>query len=293
MLSGINLHFPVNLDEALNLLEEKKGALILAGGTDLLVDLKQGLIEARELVSLQKIDELKAIEKDKDRITLGALLTPEQIVASSLIDDYLPAVGEAARSMASPQVRRLATLGGNISSAVPSADLPPPLIAAGARIELLSTRGKREINLIDYFTGPRETDRRADELLARIHVPLPLPGTGASFHKFALREANALAVASAAASLRIAGDKILEAHIVLGAVSPTPIIASRASEFLSGKKPSTENFEKAASTAREECKPISDIRGSAWFRRELVSVLARRALAEALLRAKSKEGKNR
>jgi len=270
-LTGIRIHSPKTVAEALGLLAGLKNARILAGGTDILVDLKQGLTEAGDLISLKNIQELKGIEKKGKTIRIGAATTPLEIHSSSLIRQHFPALAEAARSMASAQIRALATIGGNIASAVPSADLPPSLT--------------REIPLFEFFTGPRETVCRKEELLVSIRIPLPPPSTGISYKKFALREANALAVASAASRLTLKNKKMEKVTVVLGAVAPTPVVAQKIAGFLQGKTPSQEIFEEAAPLAAEESKPISDIRGSAWFRKELIRVQTLRSLAEALERA--------
>jgi carbon-monoxide dehydrogenase medium subunit len=288
ILSGMRFHAPRTAEEAAQLLSDLKGARVLAGGTDLLVDLKQGLIDVKDVVSLQDIEELKGITKEKNRIKIGALTTPQEIQSSPLIRQYFPALTEAAQSMASIQIRTLATIGGNISSAVPSADLPPSLIAADAAVELLCTESSREVSLSDFFTGPRETVCRTKELLVSVFVPLSSSSTGISYQKCTLREANSLAVASVASRLTLKNGKIEKAAVVLGAVAPTPVLASKASSHLRGKAPSSEIFEEAAAMAKEEGKPISDIRGSAWYRKELIHVLTRRSLSEALGRAQGK-----
>lgn len=292
-LSGIRFHTPQTLAEALKLLEELRDARIAAGGTDIFVDIKQGLIEVKDIIFLQKLEELKGIKKKNKKIRIGALVSSQEIISSSLIKEDLPALAEAAQSMASPQIRSMATIGGNIASAVPSADLPPPLIAAEAIVELRSLESSREVPLSEFFLGPRETICKKGDLLISVFFPLPPPSTGISFQKFALREANALAVASAASRLTLKNGSITKASIVLGAVAPTPVLASKASTFLIGKEPLDKIFEKAALFAQEEAKPISDIRGSLWFRKELIHVLTRRTLAEALRRAqgKSRRGK--
>lgn len=293
ILSDIRFHAPRTLFEAIQLLSDLKDARVMAGGTDLLVDLKQGIVRVRDVISLQDIQELKGVEKKGERIRIGASTSPKDILSSTLIIKNFPALAEAAGSMASPQVRALATIGGNITSAVPSADLPPTLIAADASVELRCSRSSRTILLSEFFTGPRETVCRAGELLTSIFLPLPPPNTGISYMRFTLREANALAVASVASRLTLKSGKIEKAAIVLGAVAPTPVLALKTSKFLRTKTPSPEIFEEAAAIAKEEGKPISDIRGSAWYRKELVQVLTRRSLSEAFERArgKSKEKK--
>jgi len=292
-LTGIRIHTPLTVAEALGLLVDLENARVMAGGTDLLVDIKQGLVKARDIISIQEIEELKGIQKEGNEVRIGASVSPQDLLSSSLIKEYFPALAEAARSLASPQIRTLGTVGGNITSAVPSADLPPTLIAADASVELRCSRSARTILLSEFFTGPRKTVCRAGELLTSIFLPLPPPNTGISYMRFTLREANALAVASVASRLTLKDGKIEKAAIVLGAVAPTPVPALKASEFLQTKNPSPELFEEAAAIAKEEGKPISDIRGSAWYRKELIQVLTRRSLSEAFERARRKSMKKK
>lgn len=282
---------PQTLNEALKLLAELEQARILAGGTDLLVDMKEGLARARNLISLQEIKELKDIMEERNMIRIGAMVTAQDLICNPVINRSLPALVDAARSMASYQIRSMATIGGNISSAVPSADLPPSLIAAEARVELQCLDSSRETLLSSFFSGPRETVCGKAEVLTFIRIPLLPPQTGVSYQKFALREANSLAVASVAAQLTISNGKINKAALVLGAVAPTPIQAMKASRDLVGKEPSNSLFGRIAQIAREECQPISDIRGSIWFRKELVEVLTKRALAEASEKAQKESEK--
>lgn len=288
-LSDVRLHSPRTLPEAFELLDELEGARILAGGTDLLVDIKQGLVKAKHLIALQHIEVLRTIDTQDDKIRLGAMVTPQEISTHPLVTEHLPALGEAARSMASTQIRSMATIGGNIASAVPSADLPPSLMVMGASVSLECSGGSRDISLADFFTGPRDTVCGGGEILTGIFIPHPPPNSGTSYQKLTLREANALAVASAASFLTLSKEAINRARIVLGAVAPTPLLASDASGFLVGKKPSDRLFQEAAVRAHEESQPISDIRGSIWFRKELVRVLVYRSLKRALSCAQAED----
>lgn len=291
-ISGVKLHSPQTLPDALKLMSELEDPRCLAGGTDLLVDLRQGLRTAKHLISLQGIRELKEIEEKPGKIQIGAMVTPAQIFSSSLVRRYNPALAEAAGSLASSQIRSMATIGGNIASAVPSADLPPPLIAAGASVQLRCLNSSREPFLHEFFRGPRDTTCRTGELLTFVFMPLPPPQTGIAYQKIMLREANAIAVASAAARITLKAGKIEQAAVVLGAVAPTPLVAAKTAEFLMNKTPSESLFQKAASIAKEEGKPISDIRGSLWYRRELVQVLTLRALTEAWRRVRGHPGQS-
>lgn len=284
-LSQSRLHHPQSLAEALKLMRDFDDARLLAGGTDILVEMKGGEARAKHLISLQRIDEMKGIEERNGEIRIGALSTPRMLASNALVIRHLPALADAAASMASNQIRSMATVGGNIVSAVPSADLPPSLIAAESKVTLICSEDVREISLLEFFTGPRMTVCRNEEILTEVRIPFPRKQTGLSYQKLMLREANALAVASVAARLTLKAGFIDDAALVLGAVAPIPFLATRASDFLKGQRPSEDAFGEAAGFAKTEAEPISDIRGSMWYRRELVAVLTRRSLRQALNRA--------
>jgi carbon-monoxide dehydrogenase medium subunit len=286
-LLDIKLHKPQSIGEVLELLGNLEDARLVAGGTDLLVDIKQGLITAKNLISLQDVQSLKGIQEEDGNICVGSMVTPREIQSDDNLNRHVSALADAARSMAATQVRSMATIGGNIASGVPSADMPPPLIAAGASV-VLECGTSRDIPLTEFFTGVRETVCGAGEVLVSIRIPIPLPRTGGSYQKLALREANALAVVGVASQISLLGDKIERADIVLGAVAPIPVLALKASELLCGQIPSESLFDKAASLAIQAAKPISDIRGSAWYRKELIPILARRSLAAAWARARER-----
>ena len=286
-LLDIKLHKPKSVEEALELLGELEDARLVAGGTDLLVDIKQGLVTTKNLVSLQDVQSLKGIWKEEGKIHVGAMVTPNAIQSDGLISQHVHALSEAARSMAATQISYMATIGGNIASAVPSADMPPPLIAADASV-VLECGTSREVGLAEFFTGVRETVCGAGEVLVSVWIPIPPARTGSSYQKLALREANALAVVGVASQISLLGDKIERANIVLGAVAPTPVLALKASEFLCGQIPSESLFDEAASLATQTAKPISDIRGSAWYRKELIPILTRRSLDVSLARAQER-----
>jgi CO/xanthine dehydrogenase FAD-binding subunit len=285
----IRFHSPASLDAALKLLGELGNSRILGGGTDLLIELKEGLIDADNLISLQDIEELKGIRESGGRVEIGAMTTAAELAADTLIHRHNPALSEAARGLGSPQIRAGATIGGNISSAVPSADLPAPLIAAEAEIRLAGPAGLRKLPLADFFSGPRATVRRKEEILAAVTFPLPPPETGISFKRFSLRASNSLAVAAAAARLTLEKGRIVRAAVILAGVAPTPLSALEAADLLEGKEPSLSLFSEAASLAKNQCEPISDVRGSAAFRRDVIEVLVRRALSEAAVLARGRD----
>lgn len=271
----MKLHEPDTLKAAGDLLAAHGDrARILAGGTDLVVDLKTGRVTGVEhLVSIRRIPGLNRIEENADGFLFGALVTPNQVAADPRVRRAFPALAKAASDMAGRQVRNMATIGGNLASAVPSSDLAPFFIAANG----VAVLGDRRVPLDQFFVGPRKTVCARHEILTHLFVPAQ-PDATFSYQRFALRSANALAVASVAAMLRRNGT-IAEARVVLGAVAPVPLLAKRASGYLVGKTPSA--FPVAARIAREEANPITDVRGTREYRRELVEVLTARALAEA------------
>jgi carbon-monoxide dehydrogenase medium subunit len=287
ILPEFDYHRPETVDEACALLAELGSvARVIAGGTDLLVDLKREFAKADHLVTLRGIPELTSIEKDAGgTLKLGPMVTPNEVGHSQLVrESHLP-LSEAALTMAAYQIRNRATIGGNLVSGVPSADMPPMLIALGSRLELASPAGRREIPLEEFFKGPRETQLGDSEILTKIIVPPPPEGSGAFYIKHSLRDASALAVVGVAACVEVDGGVCTKARIVLGAVAPTPLLAEKASTSLAGNRPGGKLIEEVAEAAAGEARPISDLRGSAEYRRELVRVLTVRSLKAAFERA--------
>ncbi|HEY71199.1 MAG TPA: xanthine dehydrogenase family protein subunit M [Anaerolineae bacterium] len=285
----VRLEEPTSLPDVIALLVEHEGsAKVIAGGTDILVDMKNGDLRPKLLISLARVEGLDAIEVIDDALWIGALVTPNQLVADERLQAWLPALVDAAQCMASYPVRNLATIGGNLCSASPSADLAPSLLVAGAEIVIYKQEGEMRNPLSDFFVDVRRTMLGSAELLTHVVIPKPPPRTGIAYCPFKLREANALAVASSAARLTLEDTgAVSDARVVLGAVAPTPLLAARSSELLVGKKPSSELFAQAAAQASVESKPINDVRGSETHRKALVEVLTRRALEEALHRAQT------
>lgn len=287
MSTGFEVHAAATLEEASTLMARfAPRARLLAGGTDLLVDLRTARVATDHLVSINRIDELRGITVDSAGIRIGALTTPNQLAASPIIRKHLPALEDATKDLAAPQVRNMATIGGNIASAIPSADLPPVLIVHGASVVLWSPDGQRSVPLESFFTGPRQSVRKDNEVLTAIEVPIPARGFGAAYERFANRNANACAVAAVAAGLLLEDNgTIRETRIVLCAVAPTPKLLASVGHALTGKTAGEATFDVAAGLAMEAAKPISDIRGSDLHRKELIGVLTRRALAKAHRRA--------
>jgi carbon-monoxide dehydrogenase medium subunit len=289
-LPDVELHESSTLDEAFSLLGRfGRDARILAGGTDLLVDLKSGRRSARHLVSINGISSLRGVSTTDEGLRIGALTTLSELDRDPRVRDGngFAALRDATSRMAAVQIRNMATVGGNVACAVPCADLPPILTVLRAWVTLRSPLGERRVPMDALFTGVRRTVLRADEILTEVGVPAQRSGEGAAYERFALRDGNAIAVAAVAAGLQLAPDgTIADAGIVLGAVSPTPKLVRKANQLLVGRRPDDGCFDDAAIAATEEAEPISDVRGTAEFRRRLVGVLTRRALTAALARAR-------
>lgn len=264
---------------------------IIAGGTDILPELKEASGGRINLISLNYIPELKEIRLEKDFLQIGSMVTLSEILNSIQIPKEYGALKEAVSTMASPQIRTRATIGGNITSAVPSADLPPILIAFDSSVILKSEKGERQINLSDFFLGPRKTVLKENEILKAIEIPLTTNHPArltACYLKEGRRSSLSLAVASVACALWLDDSVCQKARIVLGAVAPIPLFAEKASKLLEGTRLNAQTLEKVAdevgSLAQKECAPISDIRGSCEYREELVKVLTKRALSISLKR---------
>jgi aerobic carbon-monoxide dehydrogenase medium subunit len=277
---------PDTLEEAVALLSRHGSKLnILAGGTDLLVEIKEQLRAPGYVMSLGRLPGLDQVSFDeKQGLKIGALVTTRELEIHPVLNKHYPGLVQALRELGSIQVRNRATLAGNICRASPSADTLPPLIADGASISL-SGSSKRTILLEDFFTGPGKTRLQADEIVTEIVVPPPPPHTGKHYIKHGRRKAMELATVGVAVCLTMDKDVCKDIRICLGAVAPTPIRAKQAESMLKNQVLKDPLIEKAADAAMAESRPISNVRGSAEYRKEMVRVLTRRALEEARRRA--------
>ena len=282
-LPDFDYYVPATVKEACSTLAHLNGlGSVLAGGTDLLPNMKNDLTAPTALVSLKEIRGLQEITYVSGKgVVIGAGVTQNGLVRSPVLRQKYLSVSETAHAMANYQIRNRGTIGGNLVSAVPSADLPPILIALQASVVLEGSRETRSIALEKFFTGPRRSVIASDEILTEIVIP-DQTTTGSAYLKFGLRHSGALAVVGVAVSLFAKDMHIEEARIVLGAVAPTPIRALEAERLLTGRSVTEAVLEEAGRVAANECKPISDIRGSEEYRREMVSVFTRRAIRKAL-----------
>ena len=287
ILSEAEFHDASTLEQAAEMIARwGKQARFLAGGTSLIVDLKTDRYGAGHVISLNRIAALRGIASVDDRVRIGALATLNEVATSDVIREKCPVVRDAAREMASPQVRNLGTVGGNIVGAVPCADLPPVLAVSNATLNLWSPSGVRNMPIEAFFVGPRETVLRDDEVLTEVLVPRSPARFGAGYARFGLREANSVAVAAVAASLQLKADgSVAQARVCLSAVAGKPTLVPDAHTALAGKVLDKNGLDRAAQAAIAAALPISDLRGSAEYRRELVGTLTRRALLTAQARA--------
>jgi aerobic carbon-monoxide dehydrogenase medium subunit len=286
-IPDFNFHQPTSVKDAIGLLGQSNNAAVMAGGTDLLVEMKKGLRSHANIISLSKITDLKMITEDDHNLFIGAGSTHTEVIASMLIGKIAPVLVEATSKIGTDQVRNTATIGGNICTAASCCDTAPALLSMNASVEITSADGIRIIPLRDFFTFNKKTILKNGELLTRIIIPKPGPGTGACYEKFGLREAGSISVVSVAAMVRIKDETIMDACIVIGAVAPTPKISNQATEILIGKKVSdfAENssfLEQAGEAAVRDSIPIDDIRGGAQYRRDVLKVLAKRAIKRAI-----------
>ena len=271
--------------EACSLLSQYKDkARLIAGGTDLLVAARRRKITPLYVININTIPDLDYITADGKGLQIGALATLSDIESSPLIRDRFPIIADSAHQVGTPQIRNVGTIGGNLCNAAPSADMAPALIGLGAKAKLKGVKGERTVALEDFFTGPGATVLKTGEMLIEIQVPNPPPHTQGIYLKLPARTAIDLAVVGVAAvvTLDAKGTNIVDAKIVLGAVAPTPIRARKAEDIIKGKAVNEELIEKAAQVAAEEAKPISDVRGSAGYRKDMVRVLTNRAIRQVV-----------
>ncbi|MFH1810702.1 MAG: xanthine dehydrogenase family protein subunit M [Pseudomonadota bacterium] len=287
-LSDLQHHRPTDLVTASALARQLgPGARFLAGGTDLLVDLKQRRIEAQHLISLTSVAELRGIRLDGGVLRLGASTTLSEIADSALVQSAAPALVDTVRTMAAVQIRNRATLGGNFCAAVPCADTPPTCIVSDATLRLLGPDGERSMAAAEFFVGPRQTVLKPGEILVEVRLPAASPGSGAAYHRFSRRRYTSLAVAGVAAWLKLRDGRIDQARVAMSSVAPTPLVGHKTEALLVGQPPELELFTRAGTQAAQEAMPITDQRGTIPFRRDLVDTLCRRALAQALARAQA------
>lgn len=284
VLPNFEYMVPQTIGEACNLLLELgKGAKVFAGATDIIPPMRDKAFTVDYLIDLKHIPGMKYIEYDEtEGLKIGALTTLREIETSPLVKEKNPAVAHAAKVVASTQIRAKGTMAGNLCNASPSADTPPILLAQNAKVLVQGPNKDRYIMMDDFFVGFKKTALEPGEIVTGF-VILPLKeGESAAYIKHAVRKAMDLAIIGVAVKLTMDGDVCKDARIALGAVAPTTMRARNAEKALIGKKLTDDVIVEASLAARDECSPISDIRASAEYRRDMIRVFTKRAIKQAL-----------
>jgi xanthine dehydrogenase iron-sulfur cluster and FAD-binding subunit A len=271
---------PNNLDETLKLLAEAgPKARIIAGSTDLILELERGVRpEVDTVIDITRIPGLDSIVLEDGWIHLAPLVTHNHCAGSELIREHAFTLAHACWEIGAPQIRNRGTIAGNLITASPANDSITPLMALDAQVTLRSLHGERVVKLSDFYEGVRKTVMKADEIMVDIAFPVPVEGTRSAFYKLGLRKAQAISIVNAAAVLQISNGIVRDAAVTLGSVAPKIIHADAAEDYLKGKPLEDEIVEEAAKLAMEAASPIDDIRGSAAYRRYMVEVCVRRSL---------------
>lgn len=279
---------PRTLAEALSMMADRPEAVPLAGGTDLLVQVKEGRRPVEAVLSLKRVPEVHGYAHN-GALSLGAAVTVGRIAADPAVQQQYTALTMGAGLIGSVQIRNVATLGGNLCNAAPSADTAPPLLVLNAQAVIVSAEGEHTVPLGAFFRGPGHTVLRSGELLKEIWVPLLPQDSGSFYVRHTPRAGMDLAVAGVAAAVTLDPEgTIVKARIALGAVAPVPVRASRAEAMLIGQIPTAELLQEVGRAAAQEARPIDDLRASADYRSHLVDVLTRRAVRGAWARATGK-----
>jgi len=283
-LSEINYWEPENLTDAVSILAQMGDqGRPLAGGTDLLVKMKKGLMNWKGIVNLKGLTELKGFSFEGETITIGALTQISVLIENPLLNLHFPVLVDAARSLGTPQVRNLATIGGNLCNASPAADVALALLMYEARLLIMGPSGLRKVPVQEFYVGPGQTVLQQGELLTAIEIDLPPLNSKGVFAKHGKRKSHEIALVNVAVLLTpYPGTKqIAKARIAVGAVASTQLRIKDAEDSLTDSLATLRAFERAAELAKEAVNPIDDVRSTASYRKQMAGVLTRRALVEA------------
>ncbi len=284
-LDHFEYHAPQTSGQAMDLIESLGDkARLLAGGTDLLLMMKDKTLKPEHLIDINNVEEYKGISYEPGKgAVIGATTKIADLEHSTLIQEKYYALHQAAGELGSTQVRTMATVGGNSCHASPAAETPTPLVALGAKVVLSSTSGEREMPLEEFITGNRMNALAEGELLTRFLLPDPPPKSASRYSYIGLRDAMEIDAVNMAVNLTVEDDgrTVKDLRLVMGSVAPRPLVSTEVPSLMIGKEFDEKLLEKAAQAASEEAKPISDIRASAEYRRKVVAVLARRLLKNA------------
>jgi len=273
---------PVTLEQALEILDKGKPGeiMVMAGGTDLVIRMKQGDTSPRMIVLLENIPSIDSIECSNGAVRIGARATFSRIIESDIIRSRAPILARACERIGAPQLRNRGTIGGNIANASPCADSVPPLVVLGARVVLASVSGKRSLPILECFRGPKENAFSHNEIITRIEFPVPPQPQNSFYLEKGQRNALSVTKLSVACQLELSGDMVQKIRIAYGAVGPTVLRGFEAEKHLKGKELTEESIKRASLLAAEETKPITDIRSTEEYRRTVTGVLLKKGLRQ-------------
>lgn len=289
-MKDYDYHLPTSLAEAVALKAElgQRGRFV-AGGTDVFILAKEGRFEFDALISLRRVAEIKTIVEEGDNILIGSGVTISDLYKSELVAKQLPVLADAAAVMGCTQMRNVATIGGNVMNAAASGDTLPPLLCLDTACRLVSAKGERLVPMTEMFLAPRKTAAEPDEALAGLVIPKPSAGgkkKSGAFIKLTRRAAMDLSIVSLAVQIQLDASlsKVEDARVAAGVVAPTPVRLPETERLLVGKPVEEAAVGEAASCAKGECTPRNSLRGSQWYREEMICVLLPRAVRQALAR---------
>ena len=277
-------HAPTSLDQVFDLLDKYgDDSRVMAGGTALVIQMKQRLSQPGHVIGMRRVGSLNAIESTPEGLRIGALCTQRQIENSELVGKEVPLVADTFRKVATPRIRNMATIGGGLVNGDPNQDPPPSLIALGASAVMTSKSGDRVVLLEEFFIDYYETDVQPGEILTNVMVPHAPAGSGSVYLKFLPRTADDYGTVNVAAVVSKEQDGTCkDVRIVLGAAGVTPIRAKDAEDALRGKPLTDENIRAAAALVKDAVDPLEDFRGSAEYKTDMAEVFARRAVEQAM-----------
>lgn len=273
-----------SLKEASELASEKGSkAILMAGGTDVILLMKAKAVPADTVIDIKEISDLDSIVfSEGEGMRIGALAKLFDIQTSDIVREKMPALADAAHYVASAQIRRKGTMAGNICNASPSADTASILLAMDAKIKVYNNEIERDVPIGDFFKGVKKTCLEKGDIVTEIFVPELKKGEGSAYFKHSVRKAMDLAIVGVAVWIKMDGDRVDDCRIAMGGVGITPLRAYSAEKILKGSELTDDLLEKAAEAASEECSPISDVRASAEYRKDMIRVYTKRAVKKAV-----------
>lgn len=285
MLRPFEILAPRTLDRACEMLAEYgPDSAVYAGGTELLLMMKEGLVHYPMLIDIKRTAGLSAISLNEQALRIGALATHREIEKSEAVRDRMPELARVESQVANVRVRAAGTLGGNLCFGEPHSDPATFILAWGGEVELASASGERRVPVDEFFLGLFETARQPDEIMVAVNLPFASPGTGAGYQKFSLHERP---TATAAAVVHLSADQITSARLAAGSVGPRPVRISGAEALLVGQQPSDNLFAEAGQIVADEIEPVDDLYGSAEYKRHIIAGLTVKVLRDATARARN------